>query len=185
MPAELYNQVASCRPKLSSWINGTLLITTHPVPIRLGTQGPGPAIFVFCTIAIKKYKWERKTWKNIVSVMESVLLILFCWDVLLIFYGSREGTSDFRLRTSDFRLQASDFRLQTSDFRLQTSDFRLQTSDFRLQTSDFGLQTLVPSFANSQHCFCVPLRITLFLLYFLLYTVSYLFKCICRLRNIK
>jgi hypothetical protein len=34
-----------------------------------------------------------------------------------------------------------------------------------LQTSDFRLQTLVPSFANSQHCFCVPpLRITLFLL---------------------
>ena len=55
----------------------------------------------------------------------------------------------------------------------------------RLQTSDFRLQTLVPSFANSQHCFCVPLRITLFLLYFLLYTVNYLFKCICRLRNIK
>ena len=52
-------------------------------------------------------------------------------------------------------LQTSDFRLQTSDFRLQTSDFRLQTSDFRLQTSDFRLsQTLVPSFANSQHCFC-------------------------------
>ena len=56
-------------------------------------------------------------------------------------YGSREGTSDFRLQTSDFRLQTSDFRLQTSDFRLQTSDFRLS-------------QTLVPSFANSQHCFC-------------------------------
>jgi hypothetical protein len=46
-------------------------------------------------------------------------------------YGSREGTSDFRLRTSDFRLQTSDFRIQNSDFRLQTSDFRLQTSDFR------------------------------------------------------
>jgi hypothetical protein len=55
----------------------------------------------------------------------------------------------------------------------------------RLQTSDFRLETLVPSFANSQHCFCVPLRITLFLLYFLVYAVSYLFKCICRLRNIK
>ena len=39
-------------------------------------------------------------------------------------YGSREGTSDFRLQTSDFRLQTSDFRLQTSDFRLQTSDFK-------------------------------------------------------------
>ena len=95
-------------------------------------------------------------------------------------------TSDFRLQTSDFRLQTSDFRLQTSDFRLQTSDFRLQTSDFRLQTSDFRLQTLVPSFANMAHCFCVlPLRITLFLLYSLVYIVSYLFKCICRLRNIK
>jgi hypothetical protein len=50
-------------------------------------------------------------------------------------YGSREGTSDFRLQTSDFRLWSSDFRLQTSDFRLQTSDFRLKT--------------LVPSFANT------------------------------------
>jgi hypothetical protein len=30
-------------------------------------------------------------------------------------YGSREGTSDFRLQTSDFRLRTSDFRLQTSD----------------------------------------------------------------------
>ena len=48
-------------------------------------------------------------------------------------YGSREGTSDFRLQTSDFRLQTSDFRLQTSDFRL-----RIQTSDFRLQTSNIG-----------------------------------------------
>jgi hypothetical protein len=28
------------------------------------------------------------------------------WDK----YGSREGTSDFRLQTSDFRLQTSDFR---------------------------------------------------------------------------
>ena len=98
----------------------------------------------------------------------------------------RLQTSDLRLQTSDLRLQTSDFRLQTSDFRLQTSDFKLQTSDFRLQTSDFRLQTLVPSFANMAHCFCVPpLRITLFLLYSLVYTVSYLFKCICRLRNIK
>ena len=56
-------------------------------------------------------------------------------------YGSREGTSDFRLRTSDFGLQTSDFGLQTSDFRLRTSDFGLQTSDFGLQTSDFRLRT--------------------------------------------
>jgi hypothetical protein len=32
-------------------------------------------------------------------------------------YGSREGTSDFKLQTSDFKLQTSDFGLQTSDFR--------------------------------------------------------------------
>ena len=32
-------------------------------------------------------------------------------------YGSREGTSDFRLQTSNFGLQTSDFGLQTSDFK--------------------------------------------------------------------
>jgi hypothetical protein len=68
---------------------------------------------------------------------ELIIIIIYYLKLYLhtVFYGSREGTSDFRL--------------QTSDFRLQTSDFRLQTSDFRLQTSDFRLQTLVPSFANS------------------------------------
>jgi hypothetical protein len=38
---------------------------------------------------------------------------------------------------------------------------------------------------KTYNLFGVPLRITLFLLYSLVYTVSYLFKCICRLRNIK
>jgi hypothetical protein len=38
MPAKLYIQIASCLPKLSSWIDGILLITTHPV--GLGTRGP-------------------------------------------------------------------------------------------------------------------------------------------------
>ena len=39
-------------------------------------------------------------------------IVLFAY-----YYGSREGTSDFRLQTSDFRLRTSDFRLQTSDFK--------------------------------------------------------------------
>jgi hypothetical protein len=64
---------------------------------------------------------------------ELIIIIIYYLKLYLhtVFYGSREGTSDFRLQTSDFRLQTSDFRLQTSDFRLQTSDFRLQTSDFK------------------------------------------------------
>ena len=35
-----------------------------------------------------------------------------------LYYGSREGTSDFRPRTSDFRFRTSDFRFRTSDFVL-------------------------------------------------------------------
>ena len=54
---------------------------------------------------------------------------MYVSELITHMYGSREGTSDFRLQTSDFRLQTSDFGLRTSDFRLQTSDFRLQTSD--------------------------------------------------------
>ena len=43
----------------------------------LGTHDHCGAMFALCTIAIKKYNRERKTWKNIVSVMESILVICF------------------------------------------------------------------------------------------------------------
>jgi trehalose/maltose hydrolase-like predicted phosphorylase len=57
MPAKLYIQIASCWPKLSSWIDGILLITPWPGPDY------HDAIFnCIYTNSIKKYKWERKTW---------------------------------------------------------------------------------------------------------------------------
>jgi hypothetical protein len=55
----------------------------------LGTRGPGPIIAAsylhFAQLQPKSTSEKEKHRKNIVSVMESVLLILFCWDVLLIF----------------------------------------------------------------------------------------------------
>jgi hypothetical protein len=107
---------------------------------------------------------------------ELIIIIIYYLKLYLhtVFYGSREGTSDFRLQTSDFRLQTSDFRLQTSDFRLQTSDFRLRTSDFRLQTSDFRLQT-----SDFKHWFRASLIATLLLRSWLIFKAliqSKLFK---------
>jgi hypothetical protein len=55
MPAKMYIPIASCWPKLSSWIDGIVLITTDLY--WLWARDPG-------IIAIKKYKWERKTWKK-------------------------------------------------------------------------------------------------------------------------
>jgi hypothetical protein len=66
-------------------MEGILLITTHPLRAR----GPGPIIaesyLHFAQLQPKNTSEKEKHGKNIVSVMESILLILFCLDVLLIF----------------------------------------------------------------------------------------------------
>jgi hypothetical protein len=64
VPAKLYIQIASCWPKLSSWVDGILLIIIHPVLIA----GPGldhcGAIFAFCTNSINCTNEKEKLGKH-------------------------------------------------------------------------------------------------------------------------
>jgi hypothetical protein len=81
MLVKLYIQIASFWPKLSSWspLCPRLMSSWSPTDhhswspltlcwLRARDPGPGPnhcgVLFAFCTIATKKYKWERKTWKK-------------------------------------------------------------------------------------------------------------------------
>jgi hypothetical protein len=79
MPAKLYIQIASCWPKLSSWIDGILLITTW--------SGPDyrDVIFAFTQIQSKSTSEKEKYGEKHSFSDGKRLLILFCWDVLLIF----------------------------------------------------------------------------------------------------
>jgi hypothetical protein len=90
MPAKLYIQIASCWPKLSRRTNRILRIATHPLhaDCGLGTRGPiiAAPYLHFAQLCDQKVQVRKKNMeKNIVLVMENVLLILFCRDVLLIF----------------------------------------------------------------------------------------------------
>ena len=89
MPAKLYIQIANCSPKLSRRTNRILRIATHPLhaDCGLGTQGPiiAAPYLHFAQLQSKIQVRKKNMEKNIVSVMENVLLILFCRDVLLIF----------------------------------------------------------------------------------------------------
>jgi hypothetical protein len=92
MPAKLYIQIASCWPKLSRRTNRILRIATHPLhaDCGLGTRACGARssrrnIYILHNCNQKVQVRKKNMEKNIVSVMENVLLILFCRDVLLIF----------------------------------------------------------------------------------------------------
>jgi hypothetical protein len=82
MPAKLYIQIASCWPKLSRRTNRILGITTHPLhaDCGLGTRGPiiAAPICILHNCNQKVQVRKKNMEKNIVSVMENVLLILFC-----------------------------------------------------------------------------------------------------------
>ena len=54
-----------------------------------------------------------------------------------------------------------------------------------LRGNFFQCRVFAMKSVQNRKSFGVHLKIALFLLYSLVYTVSYLFKCICGLRNIK
>jgi hypothetical protein len=84
-------QIHACKavhPNCKLLAQAAPLNRRNPADCGLGTRGPDPIIAApylhFAQLQSKSTSEKEKHGKNIVSVMESVLLILFCRDILLI-----------------------------------------------------------------------------------------------------
>jgi hypothetical protein len=84
-------QIHACKavhPNCKLLAQAAQLNRRNPADCGLGTRGPDPIIAApylhFAQLQSKSTSEKEKHGKNIVSVMESVLLILFCRDILLI-----------------------------------------------------------------------------------------------------